>query len=433
MNEHDSEIMAGILEKMGCTATDTELSADIIIYNTCLIRENAELKLYGNLGHLKVLKTKNPNLIIAVCGCIPQKKEYLEIIEKQYPYVDLIFGTHNYHELEEFIQEKLNSRGTITHILNERKEMVEHLPAMRKHTHKAFVNIVYGCNNYCSYCVVPYTRGRETSRPKYAILEEIKQLVDQGYSEVTLLGQNVNSYGKDLSESVSFPELLYQIDQYTGIKRLRFMTSHPKDLSNELIYAIKELPSLCEHIHLPLQSGSTRILDLMNRKYTKERYLNIVEKAKQVIPDISLTTDIIVGFPEETDRDFQETINVCEQVKFDSAFTFLYSRRKGTKADEMEKQVPEELKHQRFNLLLRRIKEIAEEKNREEIGKIYEVFIEGSSIDKKNGEKRYIGRTRHNKLIYVKSEKNILYQFVSAKVIHSNTFNFNGQILNQEK
>jgi len=429
MNEHDSEIMAGILENMGYLSCDKEIDADIIVYNTCLIRENAEFKLYGNLGHLKNIKKNNPNLIIAVCGCLPQKEEYLKILKENYPFVDLIFGTHNYHELAEFIQERRETKVQIAHVLDKREEMVNNLPSVRKHSYKAFVNIMYGCNNFCSYCIVPYTRGRETSRASEDIIDEIKNLVKQGYIEVTLLGQNVNSYGKDLEKSISFAELLYRIDKETDIKRLRFMTSHPKDISDELIDAISELDSVCEHIHLPIQSGSNKILKLMNRNYTRERYLSVIKKAKEKIPGVSITTDMIIGFPTETEEDFLQTLDVVKEVQYDNAYTFIYSRRKGTKADLMEGQIDDKIKHERFDRVLAQVKIGAKERNKLEIGNKYEVFIEGYKIDKVTKEKIYEGRTRHNKLIHLKSSEDILYTFQQAQIESSGTFNFEGILL----
>ena len=421
--------MAGILENMGYLSCDKEIDADIIVYNTCLIRENAEFKLYGNLGHLKNIKKNNPNLIIAVCGCLPQKEEYLKILKENYPFVDLIFGTHNYHELAEFIQERRETKVQIAHVLDKREEMVNNLPSVRKHSYKAFVNIMYGCNNFCSYCIVPYTRGRETSRASEDIIDEIKNLVKQGYIEVTLLGQNVNSYGKDLEKSISFAELLYRIDKETDIKRLRFMTSHPKDISDELIDAISELDSVCEHIHLPIQSGSNKILKLMNRNYTRERYLSVIKKAKEKIPGVSITTDMIIGFPTETEEDFLQTLDVVKEVQYDNAYTFIYSRRKGTKADLMEGQIDDKIKHERFDRVLAQVKIGAKERNKLEIGNKYEVFIEGYKIDKVTKEKIYEGRTRHNKLIHLKSSEDILYTFQQAQIESSGTFNFEGILL----
>lgn len=428
MNEHDSEIMAGILENIGYAQAHKEEAADVIIYNTCLIRENAELKLYGNLGHLKVLKKKNPSLIIAVCGCIPQKEEYLKIIQEKYPYVDLIFGTHNYNELEDFLKEALTAQKTVTHVIQERGESKDPIQSIRKHSHKAFVNIIYGCNNFCTYCVVPYTRGREKSRKHEEIILEIKRLVQAGYNEIMLLGQNVNSYGHDIQGEISFPELLYKISQESGLDRIRFMTSHPKDISQELIQAMGEIKAVCPHLHLPLQSGSNQILSKMNRHYTKEKYLDVVTKLKQSVPDISITTDIIVGFPGETESDFNETLSVCREVQFDSAYTFLYSRRKGTGADKMPEQVEPNVKHRRFNTLLNEIKEIAAMKNSREIDKIYQVFVE-SFTENSEGNNIYVGRTGQNKLIHFESDENVENTFQQVKITKSNIFNFDGELI----
>lgn len=375
MNEEDSERIAGMLENMKYVRTDIRDDADIIIFNTCCVRENPENKVYGNLGELKALKKRNPHLIIAVCGCMMQEKGIPETIKKKFPFVDLIFGTYNIHRLPELINNIISSRKSIVEVWDKEGSIIEGLPVKRQNDVKAFVTIMHGCNNFCTYCIVPYTRGRERSRSPQNIINEIKNLADNGYKEVTLLGQNVNSYGKDI-EGMSFAKLLRMVNEVEGIERIRFMTSHPKDLTIDVIKAIKECDKVCKHIHLPVQSGSTRILKMMNRKYSKESYLKLIDTIKNEIPDVSLTTDIIVGFPEETEDDFKETLNMVESVRYDSAFTFIYSPRKGTPAERYKDQVPEEVKHERFNRLLSLVNKIGNENSKKYIGKTVKVLVE---------------------------------------------------------
>lgn len=424
MNEHDSERMSGLLNTMGYEVTTDLKSADLVIFNTCLVRENAELKVYGKLGELKQLKKKNPNLVIAVCGCMPQKENVKEIITKKYRHVDLVFGTHNYYKLPEMITRVIESSERIIDVWEDGNELIEGLPADRKYGYKAFVNIMKGCNNFCTYCIVPYTRGRENSRLPEDIVAEITKLAKQGYKEITLLGQNVNSYGKTLEKKTTFAELLYMINEIEGIRRIRFMTSHPKDLSDELIEAMKDCTKVVEHVHLPFQSGSSRILKKMNRKYDKEQYLNLVEKIKKALPNVSLTTDIIVGFPGETEEDFEETIDVVKKVGFDSAFTFLYSRRTGTPAAEMEDQVPDDVKHKRFDRLLEAIRPISAQINQDMIGKTVEVLVEDVS---KNDESMLSGRTRGFKLVHFKGPKELIGSFANVKVTSAKTWFLSGE------
>ncbi|CDF57989.1 tRNA (N6-isopentenyl adenosine(37)-C2)-methylthiotransferase MiaB [Thermobrachium celere] len=425
MNEEDSEKMAGILKSMGYESATRREEADIIIFNTCAVRENAELKVFGNLGHLKTLKMQKPDLIIGICGCMMQQKGMPEEIKKKYPYVDMIFGTHNIHRLPELINNVKQANSTVIEVWEQEGEIVEGLPIERKSDIKAFVTIMHGCNNFCTYCIVPYTRGRERSRKPEDIINEIKDLAKKGYKEITLLGQNVNSYGKDL-ENMSFAKLLRMVNKIDGIERIRFTTSHPKDLTEDVILAIKECDKLCEHIHLPVQSGSTRILNKMNRKYTKEQYLDLVNLIRKHIPDVAITTDIIVGFPGETEEDFLETLDLVEKVRYDSAFTFIYSKRKGTPAAEYEDQVPEDIKHERFNRLIEVVNRIIEEKNATYKDKVVEVLIEEVS---KTDETKLTGRTRTGKLVHFSSDNmDLIGKLAKVKITEPRNFILIGEL-----
>lgn len=396
MNEEDSEKLAGLLEGMGYTKSNDINNSDVIIFNTCCVREHAELRVYGNLGRLKKLKTNKPETVIAVCGCMMQQEGIPQAIKKKYPFVDIIFGTYNIHRFPELLNNTLQSHSTIIEVWDKEGEIVEGIEAHRENDIKAFVTIMHGCNNFCTYCIVPYTRGRERSRKPEAIIEEIKKLVSRGYREVTLLGQNVNSYGKDL-EDMNFAKLLRLVNEIDGLERIRFMTSHPKDLTDDVIAAIKECSRVCEHIHLPVQSGSTRILEKMNRKYTREQYLELVDKIKKEIKGVAITTDIIVGFPGETEEDFNDTLDLVSRVEFDSAFTFIYSKRKGTPACEYGEQIPDDIKHLRFNRLVDLVNKTCEKKNIEYKDRIVEVLVEGVS---KTDETKLTGRTRTGKLVH---------------------------------
>ncbi|EFG86104.1 tRNA-I(6)A37 thiotransferase enzyme MiaB [Clostridium carboxidivorans P7] len=352
MNEEDSEKLSGMLKKIGYERTEVKQDSDLIIFNTCCVRENAELKVYGNLGALKKLKDKKPDLIIAICGCMMQQEGMAKEIVKRFPFVDIIFGTHNAYKFPEYLNRVKQEQNSIIEIQNKEDGIVEGLPIDRKSDVKAFVTIMYGCNNFCTYCIVPFVRGRERSRKPEDIENEIKDLISKGYKEITLLGQNVNSYGKDLEPKVSFANLLRRINEIEGLERIKFMTPHPKDFTQDVLDAIAECENVCEQVHLPVQSGSSRILKKMNRHYTKEQYLDLVRRIRETIPDVAITTDIIVGFPGETEEDFEETLSLAREVQYDSAFTFIYSRRKGTPADEMEEQIAEDVKHERFNRLV---------------------------------------------------------------------------------
>lgn len=375
MNARDSEKLVGILEKIGYVESEDE-HADFVIYNTCTVRENANNKVYGRLGYLSNYKKKNPDMMIGLCGCMMQEPTVVEKIRKSYRFVNLVFGTHNIYKFAELVCRCFESDSTIIDVWKDTDKIVEDLPVKRKFSFKSGVNIMFGCNNFCSYCIVPYVRGRERSREPKDIIREIEGLVADGVCEIMLLGQNVNSYGKNLETPMSFADLLREVNKIEGLKRIRFMTSHPKDLSDELIEAMKDCDKVCKHMHLPLQSGSSRILKIMNRHYDKEQYLTLVDKIRKAIPDIAITTDIIVGFPGETEEDFQETMDVVKRVQYDSAFTFIYSKRTGTPAATMENQVPEDVIKDRFDRLLKEVQEISSEKSMQLQGKIMPVLAE---------------------------------------------------------
>ena len=375
MNARDSEKLVGILDEVGYTEVEDE-NADFVIYNTCTVRENANQRVYGRLGYLHSIKKKKPHMMIALCGCMMQEAQVVEKLKKSYSFVNLIFGTHNIYKFSELIVTALESDRMVIDIWKDTDKIVEDLPSERKYAFKSGVNIMFGCNNFCSYCIVPYVRGRERSRNLKDIVREIEKLVEDGVKEVMLLGQNVNSYGKNLEEPVTFAQLLKEIEKIEGLERIRFMTSHPKDLSDELIEVMKDSKKICRHLHLPLQSGSSRILKIMNRHYDKERYLTLVKKIKTAMPDISLTTDIIVGFPGETEEDFLETMDVVKKVRFDSAFTFLYSKRTGTPAAVMENQISEDVMKDRFDRLLEEVQTIGREMSSRDTGSVQEVLVE---------------------------------------------------------
>jgi tRNA-2-methylthio-N6-dimethylallyladenosine synthase len=425
MNVHDSEKIAGVASSLGYNVTDSEEQADLIVFNTCCVREHAELKVYGNLGRLKKLKADKPDLIIAVCGCMTQQREVAEHIAKRYPFVDIVFGTNKIHMLAEYVANAGLTGSTIVDIKDDTEgKIIEGVPVGRDDGIKAWVAVMHGCNNFCSYCIVPYVRGREKSRKKEQILSEIKELGQAGYKEVTLLGQNVNSYGRDLEEKADFASLLREINEIKGIERIRFITSHPKDLSIDLIHAIRDCQRVCEHIHLPFQAGSNNILKMMNRKYTKEQYLELAERIKAEIPDISITTDIIVGFPGETGEDFRHTLDVVERVRFDSAFTFLYSKRKGTPAEKMENHVPDRVKHERLNELLDLTQQITAENNSLLKGRIMEVLVEGPS---KTHTDRLTGRTRTNKIVHFEGKTDLTGRLVPVKITEPQSWSLYGE------
>jgi tRNA-2-methylthio-N6-dimethylallyladenosine synthase len=425
MNARDSEKILGTLEEIGFKEVDTE-DADFVIYNTCTVRENANLKVYGRLGHLSNLKKKNPHMLIALCGCMMQEDAVVDKIKKSYRFVDIIFGTHNIFKLAELIQARLDSKGMIIDIWKDATEIVEDLPSERKYKFKAGVNIMFGCNNFCTYCIVPYVRGRERSRNPEDIIKEIKDLVADGVVEIMLLGQNVNSYGKSLSEPMTFAGLLREIDKIDGLERVRFMTSHPKDLSDELIEAMKDCKKICTHLHLPVQSGSSRILKIMNRHYTKEQYLDLVDRIKTAIPNISLTTDIIVGFPGETEEDFLETLEVVKKVGYESAFTFIYSKRTGTPAANMEGQVDEEVVKDRFNRLLKEVQTMSAELAGKDTGTVQKVLVEG--INEQDSE-LITGRLSNNLLVHFKGSTDLIGKIVEVKLSECKGFYYIGEMV----
>ncbi len=425
MNSKDSEKLAGILEKIGYQPVSGE-EADFVIYNTCTVRENANLKVYGRLGYLGKLKEKNPNMIISICGCMMQEPEIVEKIKKSYPFVDIVFGTHNIYKLAELMYIQLDSRRMVIDIWKDTDKIVEQLPSERKYSFKAGVNIMYGCNNFCSYCIVPYVRGRERSRDPKDIIKEIKSMVADGVVEITLLGQNVNSYGKTLDTPMTFGQLLKEVDKIEGLERIRFMTSHPKDLSDELIEVMKSSSKVCNHLHLPLQSGSTRLLKIMNRKYTKEDYLTLVDKLKTAIPDISLTTDIIVGFPGETEEDFLETIDVVKKAKFDHAYTFQYSIRTGTPAATME-QVAQDVVTDRFDRLLDAIKQVSGENIANLTGTNGRILVE--EVNQKDPS-LVTGRLENNIIVHFPGDDSLIGKIVPVKLTESMGFYYFGQALN---
>lgn len=432
MNEHDSETLAGMLIEKGYVPAAERKDANIVIFNTCSIRENADKRFFGTLGQLKHRKTEQrENFTVCVCGCMMQQQHIIDTIKAKYPWVDVIFGTHNLHQLPELLDNLYKEKHKQLAIWEEGGEIVEGLPARRLFKHKAFVNIMYGCNNFCTYCIVPYTRGRERSRAAEDILKEVQALAADGVKEITLLGQNVNSYkgiSRENSEKTDFTDLIYMLSEVDGIERIRFMTSHPKDISDKLIAAYGKCEKLCHYIHLPVQAGSSKVLKEMNRHYTREDYLEIVRKLREVDPDIAISTDIIVGFPGETEEEFEETLTLCEEVRYDSAFTFLYSVRKGTPAEKFENQIPEEIKHERFNRLVDVINRISAEKNAEYVGRIEKVLVDGPS---KNNSKTYGGRTESFKLVNFRGTPDMIGQVIDVLITGANTFSLEGEVKNK--
>ena len=443
MNARDSEKLAGILCKVGYEEAEAEEEADFIIYNTCTVRDNANQRVYGRLGYLGSMKKKNPHLRIALCGCMMQEQSVIDKITKSYNFVDLIFGTHNIFKFAELLATMFESsvvdqhekssatikRKTIIDIWQETDHIVEELPVNRKYSYKSGINIMFGCNNFCSYCIVPYVRGRERSREPKEIIREIERLTADGVVEIMLLGQNVNSYGKNLEQPITFAKLLQEIENIDGIKRIRFMTSHPKDLSDELISVMKDSKKICHHLHLPLQSGSDRILQAMNRRYTKEQYLNLVGKIKAAIPDIAITTDIIVGFPGETAEDVDETIDVVKKAEFDNAFTFIYSKRTGTKAAAMENQVSEEVVKANFDRLLKTVQDTAKERALLLQGKVMEALVE--EINEQDSS-LVTGRLSNNMLVHFPADASYIGKLVMVSLDECHGFYYTGHI-NQMK
>lgn len=424
MNARDSEKLIGILEQIGYVKKETE-DADFVIYNTCTVRENANNKVYGRLGYLHSQKKKNPDMMIGLCGCMMQEPEVVEKIRTSYRFVDLVFGTHNIYKFAELIVAAFESKGMIVDIWKDTDKIVEDLPVERKYTFKSGVNIMFGCNNFCSYCIVPYVRGRERSRDPKDIIREIERLVADGVVEVMLLGQNVNSYGKNLEHPMTFAQLLEEVEKIDGLERIRFMTSHPKDLSDELIEVLGKSKKICKHLHLPLQSGSSRILKEMNRHYTKEQYLELVKKIRAAVPDIALTTDIIVGFPGETEEDFLETMEVVKEVQYDSAFTFIYSKRTGTPAATKEDQVSPEVVKDRFDRLLHVVQEIGSQKAGALQGTVQKVLIEEINAQ---DEHLVTGRLSNNSVVHVPGGADLNGKIVNVSLDECKGFYYLGTL-----
>ena len=423
MNEHDSEIIDGLLTERGFSSVKERKDASIVIINTCSVRDNADKRFFGTLGQLKKRKESDPSFIVCVCGCMMQQQRVVDIIKAKYPWVDVIFGTNNIHHIPELIEKVSMEKEKLVDIIENTEEIVEGLPAKRLFNHKALVNIMFGCNNFCTYCIVPYTRGREKSRRPEAILAEVRELVDDGVKEIMLLGQNVNSYDGD---GTSFAELLKMINEIDGLERIRFMTSNPKDLSDELIEAFTVCDKLCHNLHLPIQSGSNRVLKRMNRKYTREDYLKLIKKLRIRVPDITLSTDIIVGFPGETNEDFEETLSLVKEVEYDSAFTFIYSIRKGTPAEKFDNQVEESEKHRRFDFLVSTVNEISGKKNKVYQDRIEKILVDGVS---KNNKLMLTGRTDGFKLVNFAGKKDMIGSLVDVRITDAKTFSLLGEVI----
>ena len=434
MNARDSEKLSGVLDSKGFLEIDSEEEADIVIFNTCTVRENANMKLYGHIGQLKKNYMENKNKIIGICGCMMQEPDEVQTIKEKYPYVKLIFGTNNLDEFGVLIDEVISTGKKVIRVYDKAEGIEKNLPSKRVYGFKSGVNIMFGCNNFCTYCIVPYVRGRERSRDVDSIIDEIKKLVSDGVVEVMLLGQNVNSYkGKTSKEiynfknnyDVTFPELLNEVAKIDGLKRVRFMTSHPKDFSEDLISVIKNNSNICRHIHLPVQSGSNSILKAMNRHYTSEHYLDIISKIRSNIPDVGITTDIIVGFPGETEEDFNDTINLIKEVNYDSVFTFEYSKRTGTKAAGMDNQVEESVVKNRFKILLDTVEECSGKNCEKYVGRVMDVLVEGE--DKVLG--KLTGRLSNNYLVHFDGDKSCIGSILNVKITESHRFYFEGQVV----
>ncbi|MDI6891588.1 MAG: tRNA (N6-isopentenyl adenosine(37)-C2)-methylthiotransferase MiaB [Actinomycetota bacterium] len=424
MNKHDSERMAGMLLKEGYAPAKSPQAADVIVFNTCCVRRHAEERLYGNVNVLKSLKKERPDVIIAVGGCLPQK--YGEEVLRRAPHVDVVFGTHNLPNLPKLIRLAERNSSPICEIWPGTQTFPTELPSLREKRFQAWVPITIGCNNFCSYCVVPYVRGRETSRPIQDICREVRDLAEEGVIEITLLGQNVNSYGRDLYGRSRFAALLRELNKIEEVQRIRFTTSHPKDLSDEIIEAVAECDKVCEHIHLPFQAGSDKILKAMNRSYTKQQYLEITKKIREKIPGVSITTDIMVGFPGETEEDFQETLDVVRKVRFDQAFTFIYSPRPGTPAAEMGEQIPEKVKMDRFNQLVSLQNRVTLEESSKMVGKSVEVLVENVS---KKDPRMLTGRTRSNKVVHFPGSKKLINQIVQVIIGEAHPWHLIGEVV----
>ena len=422
MNARDSEKLTGILETIGYVETDTE-EADFVIYNTCTVRENANNKVYGRLGYLNGFKKKDHDMMIALCGCMMQEEKVVEKIRSSYRFVDLIFGTHNIYKFAELLVQALEADRMVVDVWKDTDKIVEDLPVERKYSFKSGVNIMFGCNNFCSYCIVPYVRGRERSRKPEDILNEIKELAKEGYREITLLGQNVNSYKG--GENYNFANLLEDVDKIEGIEVIRFVSPHPKDFTDDVIDVISKSKKISRLIHVPLQSGSTNVLKEMNRKYTKEQYLDLIKRIRDKIPDVVFSTDIIVGFPGETEEDFEDTIDVVKQVNFEQIFMFIYSRRVGTRSDKMENQIPEEIKHKRFDRLKQVFEESVEENNKKYVGTTQKILVEGHS---KNNQDMLTGRTDTNKVVIFEGPEELIGKIINIKIVSEHKWYLKGEV-----
>lgn len=425
-NENDTERIRGILKEAGYEFCERAEDADLVVYNTCAVRENAEQKVFGRIGILKHIKESKPDMIIALCGCMVQQEHITEKIKKLHNHIDLIFGTHMLYKLPELLCEVIKNRKSVVMIPDSDGTIAEDMPILRDKSDKAWVSVMYGCNNFCSYCIVPYVRGRERSRKPEAIIEEIKGLVETGCTEITLLGQNVNSYGKDLEEKTDFAELLRMVNDIDGIKRIRFMTSHPKDFGERLIDAMAECDKVCHQLHLPFQAGSDKVLHDMNRRYTKENYLQKIAAVKERIPDISLSTDVIVGFPTETTEDFEQTLDVLRKVEFDNIFSFIYSKREGTPAAKMDFVLDDAEIHKNFDRLLEVQNEISLKKNKEYLGKEQLILVDGVS---KNNPEMLTGRTESLKAVNFKGDESLIGRYVTVKITEAHTWSLNGELI----
>ncbi|WP_018660208.1 tRNA (N6-isopentenyl adenosine(37)-C2)-methylthiotransferase MiaB [Heyndrickxia acidiproducens] len=426
MNEHDTEVMAGIFMQLGYEPTDTPENADVVLLNTCAIRENAENKVFGEIGHLKPLKMENPNMLIGVCGCMSQEESVVNKILQKHPQVDMIFGTHNIHRLPHILKEAYMSKAMVVEVWSKEGDVIESLPKVRKGKIKAWVNIMYGCDKFCTYCIVPYTRGKERSRLPEDIIREVRELAAQGYQEITLLGQNVNAYGKDFEDiTYGLGDLMDDLRKI-DIPRVRFTTSHPRDFDDRLIEVLAKKGNLVEHIHLPVQSGSSDILKIMGRKYTREQYLELVRKIKAAIPDVALTTDIIVGFPNETDEQFEETLSLYKEVGFETAYTFIYSPREGTPAAKMKDNIPMEVKKERLQRLNEVVNAYSKAAMEKYEGQTVEVLVEGES---KHNPEVLAGYTRKNKLVNFKGPKSAIGKLVKVKITEAKTWSLDGEMV----
>ena len=429
-NENDTERIRGVLSEAGYEFTDIAEEADLVIYNTCAVRENAEQKVFGRIGILKHIKEGRPEMIIGLCCCMVQQEHITKKIKSVHNHIDLIFGTHVLYKLPELLYGVIENKKSIVMIPDSEGAIAEDMPILRDVKEKAWVSIMYGCNNFCSYCIVPYVRGRERSRKPEAIISEIKELVSKGCTEISLLGQNVNSYGKDLEEDIDFSDLLRMVNDIDGVERIRFMTSHPKDFGDKLIDAMAECEKVCHQLHLPFQAGSDRILNDMNRRYTKADYIEKIEKVKKRIPDISLSTDVIVGFPTETNEDFEETLDVLRKVEYDNIFSFIYSRREGTPAAKLDFVLTEEEIHKNFNRLLEVQNEISLKKNMAYLDTVQLVLVDGVS---KNNPETLTGRTESGKAVNFKGTPDMAGKYVKVRITEAHTWSLNGEVVNTDK